>query len=123
MIHILNLLGQLLILWVIYQLGNQLQLLLGIPIPGTVIGMLLLFGLLSLGIMKIQWVEQAADLLLKHMLFLFIPIAVGLMNWGGLFYDNALSLTAAIVIGAVLPYWAVGYLVQVLPRSKKKCSN
>jgi holin-like protein len=123
MLHIVFLFGQLIVLWAIYWLGSQIQLILQIPIPGTVIGMVLLFSFLSLGIVKIQWIEQAADLLLKHMLFFFIPIAVGLMNWGTLFYNNAIVLTIAVVIGAVLPYWVVGHLIQLFHRSKNKCNN
>jgi holin-like protein len=41
--------------------------------------MLLLLGLLMSGIVKLEWFESVASLLLTHLAFFFIPIAVGLM--------------------------------------------
>lgn len=111
--------GQLSILWMVYWLGNQIVQWAKIPIPGTVVGMILLFMLLSAGIIKLEHVQLATDFLLKHMLFFFIPIAVGLMNWGGLFWNNGLILGAAIVFSALVPFFAVGHIGQKLARSKK----
>ncbi|GBG55340.1 holin-like protein CidA [Sporomusaceae bacterium FL31] len=103
----------------VYWLGNQIVQWAKIPVPGTVVGMILLFVLLSAGIVKLEYVQVATDFLLKHMLFFFVPIAVGLMNWGGLFWNNGLILAAAIVFSALVPFFAVGHLGQKLSRSKK----
>jgi holin-like protein len=115
--------GQLVLLWGVFWVGSQITLLSGLPIPGNVFGMILLFGMLSCGVVKLQHVQEAADFLLKHMLFFFVPIAVGLMNWSNLFYQHPLVLTAAIVIGAVIPYCLVGFLTQYIDRGKKHCNN
>ncbi|QJW45617.1 CidA/LrgA family protein [bacterium BFN5] len=111
--------GQLSILWMIYWFGNQIVQWANIPIPGTVVGMIILFLLLSAGIIKLEQVQLATDFLLKHMLFFFVPIAVGLMNWGGLFWANGLILGAAIVFSALVPFFAVGHIGQKLARSRK----
>jgi holin-like protein len=114
---------QLSILWLITWLSSTLVEWAELPIPGTVVGMVLLFGLLTAGIIKVEQVQLAADFLLKHMLFFFIPIAVGLMNWGSLFWDNGLVLAAAIVLGAALPFFAIGRLGQKLARRKHPCTS
>lgn len=103
----------------VYWLGNQIVQWAKIPVPGTVVGMILLFMLLSAGIVKLEHVQVATDFLLKHMLFFFVPIAVGLMNWGGLFWNNGLILATAIVFSALVPFFTVGHLGQKLSRSKK----
>ncbi len=119
MIKILSFTVQVILLWVISWLGNQIAQLSGLPIPGSVVGMILLFGLLCCGIIKLQHIQVAADFLLKHLTFCFIPIAVGLMNWGSLFYDNALILGLAIIISASLAFLTVGFLTQWLQRGNK----
>lgn len=120
---LLNFISQVIILWVIYWIGCQITLLSGLPIPGNVFGMILLFGLLCCGIIKLQHIQLATDFLLKHMIFFFIPFAVGLMNWGSLFYDNGMALALAIIIGAIIPFLTVGFLAQWFQRGGSKCRN
>ena len=114
----LKALAQLALLWAVYAGSNWLVAVVGLPIPGNVVGVLLLFTLLCLGIVKLAWVELAADFLLKHLVFFFVPIAVGLMEWGGVFYDYGLLLATAILASAVLPLLAVGGLSQLLHRGR-----
>lgn len=118
MLKLLKITGQGVILWCIYWLGNQITTATGLPIPGTVFGMTLLFVLLACGILKLSYIQEAADFLLKHMLF-FIPVAVGLMDWGAVFYEHAVVLTAALLAGAVLPFFTVGIITQLLHREGK----
>jgi holin-like protein len=114
---------QLLILWFIYWISNELVEFTSLPIPGNVIGVIMLFGLLASGIIKIEYIKEGADFLLKHLVFFFIPITVGLMNWGNTFYDYGIELAVAITVSTLLPFWIVGYLTQFLHKKGKKCSN
>ncbi|WP_371381123.1 CidA/LrgA family protein [Sporomusa aerivorans] len=120
LLNLLKMTAQGLLLWIIYWLGNQITALSGLPIPGTVFGMVLLFVLLLSGIIKLHYIQAAADFLLKHMLFFFIPIAVGLMDWGAVFYEYGVILTVALLAGAVLPFFTVGILTQLLQRGDRK---
>ena len=86
----------------------------GLPMPGNVLGIVVLFLLLLTGIVKEDHVSTAANFLLKHMVFFFVPVAVGLMQWGGVFYDYGWILLVAIVVGAVLPLLTVGLLGRAL---------
>jgi holin-like protein len=53
-----------------------------VPLPGNVIGLLLLLLALFARIVKLHHVEPAADFLLKHMLLLFAPIIAGTLSLG-----------------------------------------
>ena len=119
MLNAIRFVMQLFILCAVYWVGELTVQTLGLPIPGNVVGIVLLFFLLLTGVVKLEYVEVAAGYLLRHMLFFFIPLAVGLMNWGQLFYDNGLALALAIVVGAVLPFWLVGFLAQRLQGESK----
>ena len=98
----LRFIGQIALLWAIYQLGNWLAALSYLPVPGNVLGMLILFLLLLTGVVQLHWIEDGADFLLKHLAFFFIPIAVGLMQWTGLFRLSGAQLLASIVVGTAV---------------------
>lgn len=73
-------------LWLIYRLSAWIVARCHLPVPGNVLGMLILFALLTTGVVKLEWIAGAADLLTKHLAFFFIPVAVGLMQWGDLLW-------------------------------------
>jgi holin-like protein len=78
--------------------------------------MLLLFALLSAGIIKEQWLSLGANPLLKHLSFFFIPIAVGLMDWGELFIQKGHLLFLPLVISALVALLATGGIAQFLTK-------
>ncbi|KUO75030.1 MAG: hypothetical protein APF81_12305 [Desulfosporosinus sp. BRH_c37] len=119
---------QITLLWVIYQLGNILVGIMHLPIPGNVLGMIILFVLLSTRTIPLVWVEESADLLLKHLAFFFIPIAVGLMEWVGLFQTSGLQLLLAISLSATVGILVTGLVVQIFAgirfvKEEIKCIN
>lgn len=91
----------------------------GLPVPGNVLGIVVLFLLLCSGVIKEEQVGEAAGFLLKHLVFFFASIAVGLMLWGDVFYEYGLILLAAIVISSFLPLLAVGWISSLLFKEKK----
>ncbi|WP_052090338.1 CidA/LrgA family protein [Desulfosporosinus sp. HMP52] len=90
-----------------------------LPIPGSVIGMVLLFIFLCLGVVKLQHIEEAVNLLLKHMLFFFIPMVVGLINSGTLLYKSGLALATSIVVSVVVALAMTGVVVQKFGTGRK----
>jgi len=111
-------LGQLALLWLIYWACDWLVTTTGLPVPATVLGVVALFLLLLTGVVKLHHVQDAADLLLKHLVFFFIPVAVGLMEWGGVFYEHGLVLLAAILVSTIVPIIAVGLASQRMQRRR-----
>lgn len=96
----------------------------GLPVPGNVLGIVLLFCLLCFGVIKEEHISQGANFLLKHMVFFFVPIAAGLMDWGNVFYDYGLVLLAAILISSFLPLLATAWLSIVLRKKDDvQCSK
>ena len=114
--RIVKYLGQLGILWGVYLAGRLLTETLALPVPANVVGVVLLFALLCLGVVKLEHVAETADFLLRHLVFFFIPIAVGLMDWGGVFYQYGFVLLAAVVVSSGLPLFSVGFLSLFLHR-------
>ena len=75
-----------------YAFVGALQL----PLPGNLVGMLMLFALLTSGVIRLEWVEAGASLLVRHLTFFFIPIAVGLMALGDLFVSQGVAIVVTL---------------------------
>ena len=116
--NLLKISGQTFLLWSIYYISTWIVKFFHIPLPGSVLGMIILFTLLSAGIIKEQWLTAAAAPMLKHLSFFFIPIAVELMEWGGLFRQKGHLLFLPLVVSTLVALLVTGGVVQLLMRSK-----
>lgn len=78
--------------------GNFLASLLPITIPGSIIGMLILFVLLALQIVPAKWVKPGCSVLIRYMALLFVPIGVGVMQY----YDLLKAQYGPIVVSCFI---------------------
>ena len=106
--------AQLAFLWLIYQLGQFISKFFHLPVPGNVLGMMILFLLLSLKIVKINWVEKGALFLNKHLAFFFVPIAVGLMTYTPLLKESGLALAVILFGSSIIGMAITGGVSQFL---------
>lgn len=111
--------GQLGLLWVLNAVGYMIVEALHLPLPGNVAGMLILFVLLVTGIVKLKWISLAASFLIRHLAFFFIPIAVGLMDFGPLFAEHGVALLVALVGSGLAGIFITGHTAQLLGRKKE----
>jgi holin-like protein len=92
-----------------FLLGSFLHRL-GLPIPGGVLGLILFFLALQFRLIKLKWVERAAGLLLRHMVLLFVPLTVGLMELGPLLSRQAVAITGSLLVSLVAVILTTGLL-------------
>ena len=87
----------------IYQLaGESIVLLLDLPVPGPVVGMLLLFlTLLARGRVGVQ-LESTANGLLSHLSLLFVPAGVGVLVHIDMIANEWLPITTALILSTIL---------------------
>jgi len=99
----------------------------GVPIPGGVLGLLLFYGALQSGLLKMRWVERPAGLLLRHMVLFFVPLTVGLMEMGPVLSRQALAITASLLVSLVAVILTTGllgkWLLPTLPASETQNST
>lgn len=91
-----------------------------LPIPGTVLGLILLFLALSFGIVKIEMIEDICDILVAHMSFLFIPAGVGLMTSFDMLKGKVAAFSVIILISTIVVWIVTAYVVKFL---RKVCSK
>lgn len=100
--------------------GVSLQDWLGIAIPGSIFGLLILFALLASGIVPVDWVRPSAHLFIRYMILLFVPISVGLMVHFNMLATNLWPIIASAIGGTTLVLISVGYVLdRFLKRGKK----
>ncbi|MFC4402532.1 CidA/LrgA family protein [Gracilibacillus xinjiangensis] len=116
--NLLLLFFQLAILSAIYLVSSLFVKIMQIPIPASVLGMIILYICLVKGIIKLHYIEKAAAFLIKHLAFFFIPFAVGLMKYGGMIQTSGWKWLLMIVGSTVIGLWVTSGLTQYL--SKKE---
>jgi holin-like protein len=99
-----------------YFLGELLRIGLHLPVPGTILGLLLLFAGLQTGLIKTEMIEETCEFLLAHMPFFFVPAAVGLMVSMHLLAGKWLLFVVLLVASTVLVWLATLYAVKWLRR-------
>ena len=82
----------------------------GLPVPGPVAGMVVLFALLAIKGSVPRDVGAVADTLLRNLALLFVPAGVGVMAHLGLIGQDVLPISVALV-GSTLATIAVTALV------------
>ncbi|WP_010678471.1 CidA/LrgA family holin-like protein [Bacillus timonensis] len=93
---------QIAILYLIYWVGTLIQGLLHTSIPGSIIGMTLLFILLQTKIIKEKWLGDGAQFLLKFLALLFVPATVGIMDYLSFFKGKGFITVAIVLVSTFL---------------------
>jgi len=85
-----------------------------LPVPGNVLGMGLLLLFMSMGIVKVSWVEEAAEFLLSHMALFFVPAGVGVMVYFDLIAREWLPILFATIVSTFVVMAVTGWVSQWL---------
>lgn len=101
----------------IFLIGGWLHRI-GVPIPGGVLGLLLFYSAMLTGALKLSWVERAAGLLLRHMVLLFVPLTVGLMEMGPVLSKQAVAIVASLVLSFLAVLLTTGLLARWLLKTE-----
>ncbi|WP_341217785.1 CidA/LrgA family protein [Neptunomonas phycophila] len=121
-----ELLNGFLVLLVCQFLGELAVMASGVPVPGPVIGMLLLLVLLAVLKRTPADIRLVSEGLLRYLAFLYVPAGVGLMVHAKLLADYWLPLTIALMVSTFLALFftaAVFKLAAKLDKSRHKAKE
>ncbi len=91
---------------------------LGIPLPGPVVGLIVLLGLLVWRGGPNAEVETTGNWLLRHFGLLFVPAGVGVITQLDVIGANWLALLVAIPVSTLLGLVVTGVVMQRLDRTE-----
>ena len=111
---------QIVLLSGIFYLSERTVRAIGVPVPGALLGMALLFFALQYKIVRLEWVEDGADLLIRDLLLFFIPPAVGIMQYTNLFGAIGSKLIGAVAISILIVLWIISLCTVLVMRARRK---
>ncbi|MBD2821460.1 CidA/LrgA family protein [Xenorhabdus sp. 42] len=98
--------------------GNITSALLPFSLPGSIIGLLILFCLLAFQIIPAHWVKPSCHLLIKNMTLLFLPIGVGIMDYYPQISQQILPIVLSCIISTVIVMIVVAYSSHYIHRER-----
>ncbi|MCI3028833.1 CidA/LrgA family protein [Desemzia incerta] len=110
----MKIIKQLSLIFLFSLIGEVLSILIAsfIAIPGSVIGLVLLFLALQLNVLKVEQVDEVGTWLTSNMGIFFVPAGVGLMTNFGVLADTWWQLLIIMVVTTILMMIFVGKVVQ-----------
>jgi holin-like protein len=103
-------------LLVFQALGEGLAFLLAIPIPGPVIGMVLLLIYLLIRAGEVEKLTSFSTQFLSHLALLFVPAAAGIILHVHRIADEWIPITAALMISTVVSIVVTAVVVRWLEK-------
>jgi len=93
---------------------------LGVPLPGNVLGLILLVICLFTGVVKLEWIEQVSLLLVRNMMLFFAPVIVGVILFKDRIAHEWLAIGAGIVGSLLVVLLVTGWSVELLLRKGER---
>ncbi len=115
----MRILLQLALILGICYVGDLIHDITGIPVPGNILGMLILLLLLCLKIVKLEQIREVSDFFLKRLAFFFLPPATGLMLVGDDVKSRWPLLLLLCIVITIVTMVATGWTVQLLCKKSK----
>lgn len=95
-----------------------------INIPGTIIGMIILFLFLQFKVIKEDKIKEVTDFLLNNMAIFFVPAGVSLIQSLGLIAENIVVLILCITVSTIIIIFITGKTVDfMIMKSYMKVEN
>lgn len=110
---------QLAILFGCLALGELIITFTHIPLPSSILGMLLLTLLLKLKVIRLEWVRSISDFLVTNIGFFFVPPGVAIMLYFDIIKAQFVPIVTASVVSTVLVLAVTGWVHQIYGRTIK----
>lgn len=101
-------------------LGEILHMLIPLPVPASVYGLVLMLGALITGVLKLGQVRETATFLIEIMPVMFIPAGVGLMESWSALQPVWLPVILITIVTTILVMAVTGKVTQAMIRKEKK---
>ncbi|MBR9971676.1 CidA/LrgA family protein [Magnetospirillum sulfuroxidans] len=115
----MNVLGSITVLLVCQLIGETIAKVFTLPVPGPVIGMVLLFLGLVIRRGLPTDLDKTATFLLSQLSLLFIPAGVGVVVHAKLIASEWLPISAALVLGTAITIAVTGLTMTALLKLRK----
>lgn len=118
--HISTCVLQVAILFFISIAMDSIAKLLHLPIPGSILGIIVIFTLLKSNLIKLDWIEKGANWLLAELLLFFIPAAVGVMKYIPLLESEGVQILIVVIVSTLIVMISSGLIASRITKRKER---
>lgn len=105
---------QLMIIFMISLVGEGISSVFHLPVPGSIIGLVLLFFALQFKLLRLRHISMVGNFLLANMTILFLPPAVGIMDKFQVIAPYLLPIILIVLGAIVLNVCVIAVVVQLI---------
>ena len=105
---------QLMIIFMISLVGEGISSVFHLPVPGSIIGLVLLFLALQFKLLRLRHISMVGNFLLANMTILFLPPAVGIMDKFQVIAPYLLPIILIVLGAIVLNVCVTAVVVQLI---------
>jgi len=105
---------QLMIIFMISLVGEGISSVFPLPVPGSIIGLVLLFLALQFKLLRLRHISMVGNFLLANMTILFLPPAVGIMDKFQVIAPYLLPIILIVLGAIVLNVCVIAVVVQLI---------
>ena len=105
---------QLMIIFMISLVGEGISSVFYLPVPGSIIGLVLLFLALQFKLLRLRHISMVGNFLLANMTILFLPPAVGIMDKFQVIAPYLLPIILIVLGAIVLNVCVIAVVVQLI---------
>ena len=105
---------QLMIIFMISLVGEGISSVFHLPVPGSIIGLVLLFLALQFKLLRLRHIRMVGNFLLANMTILFLPPAVGIMDKFQVIAPYLLPIILIVLGAIVLNVCVIAVVVQLI---------
>ena len=102
------------IIFLVNYVGILISGILDLPVPGTIIGLILMFILLKTNALKIEKIENAVNFLLLNMTLFFMPPTVKIIDSYNFLEKDIFKVAFIIIISTFITMGVTGKIVQMM---------
>ena len=114
------LLSQIVALFIFSYVGDWISSFLKLPIPGSIVGLLLLFLCLYFKIIPETFIKDGAGFILVMLPLFFIPATVGIIQYPNFLSGKGIILIGIVMISTFLTMIVSGYSSQLVEKKMKE---
>ena len=113
-------LREFMLIFTINYVGMLLSKILHLPLPGTIVSLLLLFLMLQFKVLKLEKIENAGNFLLLNMTIFFMPPTVKIIDSYELLEKDLFKIIVIIIVSTFLTMGITGKVVQLMIDFKER---
>lgn len=114
---------QLAILFGCLALGELIIHFTHVPLPSSILGMLLLTLFLKLRVVRLEWVQGLSDFLVANIGFFFVPPGVAIMVYFDIIKAQLWPIVIASVVSTVLVLFTTGWAHELYGKAVRRCKG